>query len=212
MRSDREIFLGQITFINNNSVEVEVIRKLGEIENKTKKNGKQIILIQSIGNQKQMNMIMEKVTEIGIDQIIPIVSEFSGSSLIKARKNFTHWNQIIDSARLQSRNPSPPILTKPMHIDDLPSLLKKYKYLQSSFRKLCLSSEVIERKVFSKSIIDKPENYIIAIGPEKGWSHKDLEIMKNLNFEFVTLGQNILRIETAAIAIASILRFLIKNY
>jgi len=55
------------------------------------------------------------------------------------------------------------------------------------------------------------KNFTVAIGPEKGWSSSDIEVLKNLGFDFIKLRGNILRTETAGLVIVSIIKYLKKE-
>jgi 16S rRNA (uracil1498-N3)-methyltransferase len=208
IQSDQDLFLAQITFIDKASVEVEIIKPIGKVSH-DEDSKFSVTLIQAIGADKRFNFILEKSTELGISRIIPVVSELSPISLSDAKKNYTKWVQIIDQSRIQSRNPNPPQIDKPLLIEDLTE--KKDELYKDTQKKICLSSEVLEKGIFSKSV-QRKASYVIAVGPEKGWSLSDIEVFKKLGFSFVTIGKNILRMETAGIVATSIINFVNDRY
>lgn len=212
IQTDQELFLGQIAYIDNSTVEVEIMKSLGKIELTKPEDKKELILLISLCTPRKFNLLIEKATELGVDIIIPVVSELSNIPFTEAKKNYTKWTQIIDSARQQSRNPFPPEIKKPVSLENLydnsyTKEISDYK----NYKKLCFTSEIMNKGDFSRSA-NKPGKYILAIGPEKGWSHKDLEILKKLGFTFVQIGKNILKVETAAISAISIIRYLNNHF
>lgn len=194
-------YLAQVTDITKSSIEVEIVEDKGE---RLDKEQPSITIIQSISNDSKFNYFLEKSVEIGVGRIIPIESKYSLKSRNKAIKSFGLWKKIVKDATEQSRTAYPPIIERPKKIKNLTS-----KELGDGLR-ICLATENVESKHLRKYLknIDVNQDFIVAIGPEKGWSSSDIKIFKNLNFEFVKLRGNILRTETAGLVITSILKYL----
>jgi 16S rRNA (uracil1498-N3)-methyltransferase len=195
-------FLGQITDIEKSTVEVEIVEDLGERETEYTPS---ITIIQSLSNDSKFNYFIEKSVEIGIEKIIPIQSKYSLKTKAKAIKDTGYWNKLVKDAVEQSRNIFPTIIERPIRIHELTeSALEGIK--------ICLTTESTNIKPESLlNLLDKKDlsqPVYIAIGPEKGWSSSDIEIFKNLNFEFVKLKGNILRTETTGLVIGSIIKYL----
>jgi 16S rRNA (uracil1498-N3)-methyltransferase len=196
-----KIFLAQITDISKKSVEVEILEDRGERINKKQPS---ITVIQSISHKSKFNYFLEKSVEIGVEKIIPIESKYSLQKKNKAIKSFGLWQKIIKDATEQSRSEYPPILEKP----------KKIKSLNNedvgNGIKICLATENVESQYLNRYLKNKDisKNFVIAIGPEKGWSPSDIKVFQNLGFDFVKLRGNILRTETVGLVITSILKYL----
>lgn len=195
-------FLAQITDIQKNSVETNIIEDLGERESDFVPS---VTIIQSLSNDSKFNYFIEKSVEIGIEKIIPIESKYSLRSKNKAIRDTGFWNKLVKDATEQSRNIFPTIIERPMYIREL----KNYKFERNSI-KICLATEVDSSKFLNDYIQGKNLNVpiYIAIGPEKGWDITDIEILKKLGFDFVKLRGNILRTETTGLVIGSIIKFL----
>lgn len=192
-------YLGMVTDISKSSVEIEVQEK---IEEKNKQDDMDITLIQSLIGRNKFNFFLEKSVELGIDRIIPIESQYSLVTKNKALKEYGLWNKIVKDATEQSRNIKPTIIEKPIRLKDI--------NINSNTNKVCLSTENVKRMPLSKYIesieISKP--FLIAIGPEKGWSSKDIKTFRELGFKFVKLEGNILRTESVGLVIGSIIKYL----
>ena len=193
------IYLCIVTDIGKNSVEVE-IREL--IKNKEKEDVFDITIIQSLTNKSKFNVFLEKAVEIGVDRIIPVESQYSLLNKNKANKEYGLWRKIVNDATEQSRNIKPTVIEKPINLNSLE--------INNIENKICLATENVSSKRLNIYLeeIDIKKPFVIAIGPEKGWSSKDIEIFKKLDFKFVKLQGNILRTETAGLVIGSIIKYL----
>jgi 16S rRNA (uracil1498-N3)-methyltransferase len=196
-----KIYTAQITYIDTSSVEIEILEEIGERQTSKQPS---VTIIQSLSNDSKFNYFLEKSVEIGIGRIIPIESQYSLKSKKKAFKDIGLWRKIVIDATKQSRNTQPTIVESPIRISELNNNL-----LGDSI-KICLATENIDPIYLNEylSKIDISRDIVIAIGPEKGWSSRDIEVFKNLNFNFVKLKGNILRTETAGLVIGSIIKYL----
>ncbi|MDD4382148.1 MAG: RsmE family RNA methyltransferase [Candidatus Dojkabacteria bacterium] len=193
------VYIGQISDISKGSVEVEIVQDQGPREQEYVPS---ISIIQALSNESKFTYFIEKSVEIGIEKILPIQSQYSLKNVNKALKDYGYWNKLVKDATEQSRNIFPTIIEKPIDISNLPN----YKFPKDCI-KLCLATENVQPKYLKDIDIDNKPVYI-AIGPEKGWSIKDIEIFKKLNFIFIQLKGNILRTETTGLVIGSIIKYI----
>jgi 16S rRNA (uracil1498-N3)-methyltransferase len=195
-------YLAQIIDIKKNSVEIMILEELGDRESEYIPS---ITIIQSLSNDSKFNFFIEKSVEVGIEKIIPVESQYSLKTKNKATRDWGYWNKLVRDATEQSRNIFPTIIEKPLLLKEL----NNYAITKDSI-KICLATEAIDLRsledVISSSDLSKP--VYIAIGPEKGWSPSDLEVFKNLNFQFIKLKGNILRTETTGLVISSIFKYM----
>lgn len=130
---------------------------------------------------------LEKATEIGIDEITPILCDHSERKVVKNER----MEKIIQAAAKQSLKYHFPKLNKPVKLRDFLKLEQK----GSLFIAHCEKSE---RKSLKKSIISK-EVITIMIGPEGDFSTKEIDLSKKYNYIPVSLGHSRLRTETAGV-------------
>lgn len=195
------VFLAQITFIAPASVEAEIIDKISSDTSMYEEPGLKVTIIQALTNDTKFHYFLEKAVEIGVDRIIPVETEYSLVKKAQTGKRITPWNNILKEATEQSRNECPPVLEKPITLEEL-HIEKAEKQ-----KRIALSTEAINRKNIEKVIDKNTLEYVVAIGPVRGWSSKDLEILEKNGFEFVELRGNILRTETAGLVIATIIKY-----
>jgi 16S rRNA (uracil1498-N3)-methyltransferase len=139
-------------------------------------------------------LVAQKVTEIGVTHIVPILCEHSE----KRKLNTERLNKIVLEASEQSGRGDIPTIHEVMKIEEV-------------FQKGILPQEKIvlhpEGDALGKymSGLHEVKSFAVFIGPEGGFSPKEIELLKSYNVPVVSLGDQILRAETAAIAISSLL-------
>ncbi len=139
---------------------------------------------------------LEKATEIGIQEITPIICEHSERKIIKTDR----FQKIIESAVKQSLHFYIPKLNEPISYRDF---LKK----EFNGQKFIAHCEETDKKTL-KSQIKKENDILILIGPEGDFSVKEIQMALDNKFIPVSLGSTRLRTETAAIVACHSVNFL----
>ena len=163
-----------------------------------------LTLIQSISRSDRMDYTIQKSTELGITHIQPVFSEHGIVKLEPRRlaRKQQHWQKIAISACEQSGRTLVPEILTPQNI--LPVLEQQYS---SDVLKLIMHTSDSTASPFRvKDIPAELDACVILAGPEGGLS--DLEVKKAMqhDFKIIQLGPRILRTETAAMALISILQ------
>lgn len=164
-----------------------------------------ITLVQAIPLNDRMNFIIEKATELGVNKLLPIHSERS-MKVIKGDKlsnRLKHWRNISISASEQcGRN-------KILQIEN-PISFNQYIINRklSDFTLICEpDSEITIHQVLRQKKTIKSVS--IMIGPEGGWSNKEINEAKQNRILNINMGSRILRTETASItAVSAIINIL----
>ncbi len=190
-------FQGIITAVNKRSLNVELIH-FNE-NNRTSK--LDIHLIQSFAKFDKMDFVFQKATELGISKLTPFTSEHSSFKLTgndKQDKKLAHWQGILESACEQCGLNIIPTLTDFASLKNIAEVLQNRPYL-------ILSPKA--EKTLGQWINEQPGDQIefgIIIGPEGGFSESELLFLSNHNnCHPVSLGNRILRTETAALSVLS---------
>lgn len=197
IQSPNSIFSAVVTDIAKNSVEVEILELR---EKREEEKNLRLTVIQSILPDEKMKLIIEKLTEIGADEIILVQSELSLTDVKVVNRNFHNLERTLKEAKEQSRNPFPPQLNRPILLSKLSD------FAHNKALKICFSTE--EKNPENINIVKESNNIVIAFGPESGWGVKDLDVFKRNGFRFVKLKGNILRAETSSIIIPTIIKAL----
>jgi 16S rRNA (uracil1498-N3)-methyltransferase len=143
------------------------------------------IAIAPTKNNDRFEWFLEKATEIGIDEITPIICEYSERKVIKNER----MEKIILSATKQSLKATLPKLNQAVSFDDF---IKRNLYSD------CFIAHCEEQKKISLQTIISA-NSTILIGPEGDFSTKEIHLALSHNFKPVSLGDSRLRTETAGI-------------
>ena len=153
------------------------------------------IAISLIKNTTRFEWFLEKATEIGVTNIIPLICERT------EKQNFRHdrMNAILISAMLQSQQCWLPVLHEAIRFGDL--MMRQFDN-SSRFIAHC---EDDENKILLHQQITKSSNQLICIGPEGDFTVGEIEMAIRQNFIPVSLGNNRLRTETAGVVAAVLL-------
>ena len=141
-------------------------------------------------NIDRYEWFLEKATEVGVDRIVPIECDHSERRTIKHERE----ERVITSAVKQSIKAYHPTLDEMTDVKKLISV----PFEGRKFIAHCDSS--FEKRDYLPSIIKKTENILILIGPEGDFSPEEIKFALENGFEAISLGDQRLRTETAAVA------------
>lgn len=160
-----------------------------------------ISLLLAIVKFDRFEWAIEKATELGVDEVIPLAADRSEKGLIAASaKRGERWKKILIESAQQSRRLSVPVLHDAAKPSDVFSSTKAHtRLLLSEHAGATPMRELLEPA--SKSVqVGEMLNLAIAIGPEGGWTDAEFASAVGAGFSEAALGVNILRTETAVCA------------
>ncbi len=151
---------------------------------------KEIFLFQALIKTDKFEWILEKGTELGVSHFRPVITHRT----VAKKLNLVRARKIVKESAEQSGRGIMPSLYEPMKLDEL---LSTYDFPYIAFDP--------SGKPWTHKDFETTEALGILIGPEGGWSEQELALIKEKNIPIVSLGTQILRAETAAIAVSSLL-------
>ncbi len=153
-----------------------------------------ITLAQGIPKKDNMDLIVQKCTEIGVNQIIPLETERTIVKLKgkKREKRRQRWQRISEEAAKQSQRGIIPAVEPVHNLKDIAKISDEYDLILVPW-------EDEKTTTLEKAWIKEAESVLIIIGPEGGFPEREIEFLKKLNAVPVTLGPRILRTETAGL-------------
>jgi 16S rRNA (uracil1498-N3)-methyltransferase len=162
----------------------------------------EVVLLQALPEKERMELILQKVTELGVSTIIPFKSERSISlEEREAKQKKSHrWQEIAVKAVQQSRRAKVP------HIEPYCSFQEALNFCGQDGIKIILW-EKRGASLRETLRINCSQKVYAAVGPEGGFTEEEVAFAKDKGFVPVKLGQRILRTETAAIALMGILQY-----
>lgn len=158
------------------------IEKIGKIKEPVRK----VILYCSILKRDNFEWVVQKVVEIGVSKIIPIIC----SRTIKTNVNLVRLLKIAKEATEQCERASLPEITEPIKFRDAIDIAQN-----NEINIFCQRFE----KNFDIGILKNKKSVGIFIGPEGGWTDEEIDSAKAAGFQLVGLGPTVLRAETAAV-------------
>ena len=177
------LYKAEITVADSRKCRLKVV----STEQKEKQHNYHLhIAIAPTKNMDRFEWFLEKATEIGIDEITPIICSRSERKVIKTER----CNRILLSAMKQSLKFHLPKLNEAISLNDF----LKQDYEGAKYIAHCEDGEKKELK-----IVNKTEKYLILIGPEGDFSPKEIDLALHNQFKAVSLGTSRLRTETAGI-------------
>lgn len=194
---DKKVYLCKLVNISKNNIETKIISMKEENNELDKK----ITVAFSLVNESKIDFIIQKCTELGVYDFIPLNLERCKVKINeKEAKKIERWNLIIKEASEQSYRNICPKIHNIMNIEDLIKLDYDLKIFCSTNEK--------EKSI--KNVLQNNSNYdkiIIVVGPEGGISPKEEDFLISNKFNGVTLGNTILRTETAPIFAVSAIKY-----
>jgi 16S rRNA (uracil1498-N3)-methyltransferase len=164
-----------------------------------------LTLAQALLKSKNMEMVIQKSTELGVRIIIPVVAFRSVVRLDEKReKKVGRWQRIAREAAKQSKSPIVPSVLPPLPLINLvEGRDESLKLYLSENTGRPLRDIIVERGQNGPGPL--PASVLIAVGPEGGWTREEEKLMLAHDFSGVSLGTRILRSETAALCAAAVI-------
>ncbi|MGH9774523.1 MAG: RsmE family RNA methyltransferase [Candidatus Acidiferrales bacterium] len=163
--------------------------------------GPRIALLLSIVKFDRFEWCLEKTTELGVSEIVPLAATRSEKGLLlAAAKRATRWEKILREAAQQARLLKPPVLR------EMRESRSAFSEIQAQL-KLFLSERSGAPALRSALAVCSERDAALAIGPEGGWTDEEIAAAIAAGFREVSLGENILRTETAVIAALAIVQY-----
>lgn len=167
-----------------------------------------VTLCQGIPKSDKMDLIIQKAVELGVSRIVPLVTERSIVRHSYAAVRMERWKRIAREAAMQSSRPDIPSIdpvcgfkefigSLPQHDDELGG---GHLYLFPWEEAAVPIKDVLRPRADAGEIL-------VAVGPEGGFSNPEAEYAAGLGFHLVSLGPLILRTETAAISVLSMILY-----
>jgi 16S rRNA (uracil1498-N3)-methyltransferase len=162
----------------------------------------EILLLQALPEKERMELIIQKATELGVSAIVPFKSERSISLEERdAKQKKSHrWQEVAVKAVQQSRRAKVP------RVEPYRSFQQALEGCREEGLRILLWEKEGEplKKILEQGF---PQKIYAMVGPEGGFTEEEVKLAMREGFIPIKLGQRILRTETAAIVLMSILQY-----
>ncbi len=189
------LFLATIDDIDNNKISI-----VNELEHK-KDNYPYTRLIIPMLKEQKIDLILQKSTEIGVNEIIIVpfnrsVVKFQGN---KEKSKLERWGKILKEASEQSMRIDVPLIDIKQNMDFIKDI-DGYKFVCSTNEKEKNIKNVLKN-------INQYDKITLVIGPEGGITDNEEAYFLKNGFEKITLGNQILRVETVPMFLMSVIKY-----
>jgi len=169
-----------------------------------------IILFQALPKGEKMDLIVRQAAEGGLTEVVPFVSEFSAVKMEKSGgQKFSRWERIIKEARQQSGSGTATVIRQPLSIDGLFAYWEQINIQQPGVLGLLFHHLPLAKISLHGYLDSSPKTVVLTIGPEGGFSPAEAERFLAAGFKPFTVGDTILRTETAALYAQAAVRILL---
>lgn len=162
-----------------------------------------ITLAQAIPKSDTMDFIVEKSAELGVGEIAPLFTERTIVRLNEAKQaqKQKHWENIAISVSKQCGRLDIPKIRRPLKFGEFIKGLGGYELIMMA----CLDNETAPLKKIISGFSGK--NILVMVGPEGDFSPGEIKTAALSGARFVSLGSLVLRVDTAAIFILSVVNY-----
>jgi len=174
-----------------------VVFSTSELPNEAPQDLLKIHLYLAVFKFDRLEWAIEKCTELGVSNIVPVIAQRTDSHLAAAaQKRVERWRRIAHEASQQSRRQNAPEIPRPERLETA--------IAQAAGKRIVLSES--ERGQALRQAAGGYSEISLAVGPEGGWTEPELALFSQDGWTAASLGSTILRAETAAIAAVAIVQ------
>ena len=195
-------YLAEIKEFNKDNIVCKINEK---IDKELAESNVNITIFQGLPKADKMELIIQKSTELGVCKIIPVkmdrcIVKLNGKD---EEKKILRWNKIAEAAAKQCGRDIIPKVTNIINVKDIISMKQEYDKIIVAYEN--------EDKQSLKNVLNRIKNtkeklkVAILIGPEGGISEDEIKLLNQIDADIVTIGKRILRTETVALAISSMI-------
>jgi len=185
-------FEAEIRTLSKQGVTLDLKRCLYTADEAATESSLALHLVQGVSRGDRMDLVVQKTTELGVSRITPVLTQHGVVRLDekRARKRREHWQRVANSAAEQCGRIQPPVVDLPLSLNDW----------FGSQHGVEVARFILDpgSGAHFPAAVDAP--LCLLIGPEGGFSDKELDDARVAGFSGVSLGPRILRTETAAVA------------
>lgn len=191
------LYISTLELISEDFLRAKIIHK----EKSSRVLDVDITVFQSLLKSNAQDFLIQKVTELGVNKIVPIISDYTVvkfKNLQDRQKKIDRWKKIADESCKQCERSKKPELNCMLSFTEAIDL-------DFDIKIACVErcSEKHIKSFLAQNKYVKGQKLALFIGPEGGWSDKELDSFSAKKIVKVSLGNMILRAETAAISAVS---------
>ena len=191
----------------------KIVCKIKKEMDTTAESNINVTIMQGLPKSNKMELIIQKSVELGVTEIIPVEMERSIVKLSNKdhSKKLERWQKISEVAAKQCGRNIIPVIKPIINTKNICNLIQRYDIVLIAYENEKNTTLKQELKRIAEKYKNKEIKIAILIGPEGGISEKEIELLSENGAITVSLGKRILRTETVALNILSIIMYELEN-
>jgi 16S rRNA (uracil1498-N3)-methyltransferase len=164
-----------------------------------------VALAPALSRRERMELVMQKATELGVVEVVPFASSRCVVKLDAERsgKRADRWRRIVEEAAKQSQRADVPLVREPASLEDLAAELGRFDVVLLAWEDAAHTSMGIGQALDAAGA-GAGTSVLLVIGPEGGLAESEVALLEAAGAAVVTLGETVLRTETAAIVACAV--------
>lgn len=202
--SKEQDYLCEIDKIEEKSIDCNIIKKL---ENNTESNVK-VTIFQGLPKADKMELVIQKSVELGVYDITPLQMKRCVVKLNEKdkAKKIQRWQKISEVAAKQCGRNIIPKINNIVNVKEVCNLCNEYDIVLIAYENE--KENTLKKELKNLKKLDKEEIKVaVIIGPEGGIAPEEIEMFEENGAKIITLGNRILRTETVALSVLSIIMY-----
>jgi 16S rRNA (uracil1498-N3)-methyltransferase len=195
-----EEYFGEVLDVSKQEVSIKILERL-EINSESNID---IFLFQGLPKAAKMDYIVQKTTELGFKEIIPIITDRVDVKLKGEFKKLDRLQRIALEACKQCKRSIIPKVLEPIDFEGLKQAIKNMDLVIVPYEN---AKGLGIRNLVKNIDVNKVRSIAIIVGPEGGFEEYEIKELKELGAHIITLGPRIFRTETAGLICGSLLQY-----
>lgn len=192
------VYQTEVIDINSSEIKAKIISS----HQSFRKLNFNLTLAQGILHSDAQNFVIQKATELGVSSIIPVITDNCAVKKDIAQNKLEKWQKISVEAFKQCERANIPKISSVINLKDIDF---------TQFDKVIVCSEIEREKTFKNVNLKNSQNILLVIGVEGGFSKQEFKFFEEQKFDMISLGNLILKAETAVISAVSTLIYEKEN-
>lgn len=203
----QENFICKIENMTKNYVETKILEKIESIS----EGNVELHIFQGLPKADKMELIIQKGTELGVSHFIPVAFKRCVVKLSEKEqiKKIERWQKIAEVASKQSHRDLVPRVENVIKLKNICQLIPEYDTILLAYENE--TEHFIKEELLTIKNTKETLKVAVIIGPEGGFEESEVLELKEAGAKVVSLGKRILRTETVALQVASIIMYELED-
>lgn len=203
IQETKENYICEISAIEKEVVQTEILQKIDAIA----EGNIELHIFQGLPKADKMELILQKGTELGVSKFIPVafhrsIVKLAGKDEVK---KIERWQKIAEVAAKQAKRDLVPKVEGVIKVKEICKLANEYDLLLLAYEDETENS--IKNELLNIKHTKETLKIAVIVGPEGGIEKEEVEILQKAGAKVVSLGKRILRTETVALQVSSIIMY-----